>query len=360
MRGQEQPQGALFIYRTMEERVPADHPLRSLRTMVDQVLARLAPELEAMYAGTGRPSIPPEQLLKALLLQIIYSIRSERQLVEHLDFNLLYRWFVGLSADDAVWHHSTFTKNRERLEQVDLAAHFFREVKKLAHRHHLLSGDHFTVDGTLLEAAASLKSFRRKDDDAPPPNGPNPTVNFHGEQRSNTTHASTTDPAARLARKGHGKEAKLCHQASVLMENRHGLIVGTDVRAPSGRAEIEAATDLLIEQAPPVGQRRTVGADKLYDQTAFVADARSLGFTPQVAQKDRGSAIDERTTQHAGYAISQEKRKLAEQGFGWGKTIGLLRKLRHRGQRRIAAIFALTCAAYNLIRLRTLLAGAAP
>ncbi len=362
MRGQEQPQDTLFIYRSMEDRIDPKHPLRVLRTQVDQVLAALSPRFEAMYAAAGRPSIPPEHLLKALLLQIVYSIRSERQLVEHIDFNLLYRWFVGLSADAPIWHHSTFTKNRERLEAVDLEAAFFEEIQQLAARHGLLSNEHFTVDGSLLEAAASLKSFRRKDGSEPPPSDPgrNPTVNFHGERRSNATHASTTDPDARLARKGDGKEARLCHQASVVMENRHGLIVGTDVRAPSGHAEIEAATDLLIDHAPPPGQRKTVGADKGYDRRDFIEDARTLGYTPQVAQKDKGSAIDGRTTTWPGYVISQEKRKLVEQGFGWGKTIGLLRKLRHRGTRRVAGIFALTCAMYNLVRIRTLLAEASP
>jgi len=360
MRGEEQAQDALFIYRSMEERIDPKHPLRAVRAQVDGVLVRLAPKFEAMYSRVGRPSIPPEHLLKALLLQLIYSIRSERQLVEQIEFNLLYRWFVGLSADAAIWHHSTFTKNRERLEAADLDVAFFQEVQRLAKRHGLLSNEHFTVDGSLLEAAASLKSFRRKDGGDPPPSdGPrNPTVSFHGERRSNETHASTTDPDARLARKGDGKEARMCHQASVLMENRHGLIVGTDVRAPSGRAEVEAALDLLSDHAPPPGQRKTVGADKGYDTRAFVMDARRLGFTPQVAQKTKGTAIDERTAGQPGYAISQQKRKLVEQGFGWGKTIGLLRKLRHRGRRRVAAIFALTCAMYNLIRIRNLLATA--
>ena len=360
MRGEGPPQDTLFIYRSMEERIDPKHPLRAVRAQVDAVLARLAPKFEAMYSKVGRPSIPPEHLLKALLLQLIYSIRSERQLVEQIEFNLLYRWFVGLSADAAIWHHSTFAKNRERLEAADLDVAFFQEVQRLAKRHGLLSNEHFTVDGSLLEAAASLKSFRRKDGEAPPPpprRAPQSHVNFHGERRSNETHASTTDPDARLARKGDGKEARLCHQASVLMENRHGLIVGTDVRAPSGRAEVEAALDLLIDHAPPPGQRKTVGADKGYDTREFVMDARTLGFTPQVAQRAKGSAIDGRTTDPPGYAISQQKRKLVEQGFGWGKTVGLLRKLRHRGRRRVAAVFAFTCAMYNLIRIQNLLAA---
>jgi transposase len=361
MRGRGEPQQALFSYRSMDERIPETHPLRAMRTMVDTVLARLAPQLDALYADRGRASIPPEHLLRALLLQLLYSIRSERQLMEQLEYNLLYRWFVGLGIDASVWNHSTFSKNRERLEQADLAAAFFAEVVALANEHRLLSPDHFTVDGTLLEAAASLKSVRRKDghDQTPPPSGKNPTVDFHGERRSNQTHASTTDPDARLARKGDGKETKLCHLASVATENRHGLIVATDVRPADGNAEVEAGIDLLATLATAEQRRKTVGADKGYDQAPFVERTRALGFTPQVAQKKKGSAIDGRTTAPPGYAVSQRKRKLVEQNFGWGKTIGLLRKLRHRGQRRVAAIFAFTCAAFNLVRLRTLLASPA-
>lgn len=361
MRGRGEPQQALFSYRSMDERIPDTHPLRAMRTMVDVILARLAPQLDALYAERGRASIPPEQLLRALLLQLLYSIRSERQLMEQVEYNLLYRWFVGLGIDAVVWDHSTFSKNRERLEQADLAAAFFAEVVALAKEQRLLSADHFTVDGTLLEAAASLKSVRRKDgrDETPPPTGKNPTVNFHGERRSNQTHASTTDPDARLARKGDGKETKLCHLASVATENRHGLIVATDVRCAEGSAEVEAGIDLLAALATAGQSRKTVGADKGYDQAAFVERARALGFTAQVAQKKKGSAIDGRTTAPPGYAVSQRKRKLVEQNFGWGKTVGLLRKLRHRGQRRIASIFAFTCAAFNLVRLRTLLASPA-
>lgn len=364
MRGHGEPQQVLFSYRSMDERIPVDHPLRALRTLVDTVLARLEPRFDALYAAAGRPSIPPEQLLRALLLQSLYSIRSERQLMEQLNYNLLYRWFVGVGVDAAVWDHSTFSKNRDRLEHAELAAAFFAEVLALAHTHRLLSQDHFTVDGTLLEAAASLKSVRRKD--APPPGDDggvggcatekNPTVNFHGERRSNATHASTTDPDARLARKGQGKETKLCHLASVATENRHGLIVATDVRPADGSAEVEAGIDLLATLATPRQRRKTVGADKGYDQAAFVERARALGFTPHVARKTKYTAIDGRTTTPSGYAVSQRKRKLVEQNFGWGKTVGLLRKLRHRGQRRVAAIFTWTCAAFNLVRMRTLLA----
>jgi transposase len=360
MRGHTPPQQETFILRPMDERIPADHPLRTIRRLVDEALARLSRDFDALYAQIGRPSIPPEQLLRALLIQILYSIRSERQLMEQLNFNLLYRWFVGLSADAPVWDPSTFSKNRVRLEQADVAAAFFAEVLVLADRHHFLSHDHFTVDGTLLEAAASHKSVRRKDDDSsdgPAGGEKNPSVDFHGERRSNATHESRTDPDSRFARKGAGKETKLCHLASTAMENRHGLIVATDVRPPDGSAEVEAAIDLLATLAPDSTVTKTVGADKGYDQGPFVERARALGFTPHVAQRSKGTAIDGRTTGEPGYEVSQRKRKLIEQHYGWGKVVGLLRKLRHRGQRRVAAIFAFTCAVFNLIRLRTLLAG---
>ena len=362
MRGQDERQETLFILRSMEDRIDAKHPLRALRTRVDYILHRLSPTFDEIYSRIGRPSIPPEQLLKALLLQIIYSIRSERELVEHVNFNLLYRWFVGLSADAEVWAPSTFSKNRERLEHADVAAVFFAEVKALADKHRLLSHDHFTVDGTLLEAAASLKGFRRKDEPPGPPSegGRNPTVDFHGEKRSNETHASTTDPDARLARKGNGKEAKLNHLASTLTENRHGLVVAVDVRPADGSAEVEAGVDLLTQVASPTGQPRTVGADKGYDQAPFVERARALDVTAHVAQRSKGSAVDGRTTRHAGYDISQWKRKLIEQGYGWAKTVGLLRKLRHRGQRRVAGIVTFTFAVYNLIRMQTLLGDVCP
>ena len=254
MRGQRSPQHAMFIVRSMDERIALDHPIRTVRRLVDEALAELSPQFTALYAPMGRPSIPPEQLLRALLLQILYSIRSERQLIEQLDFNLLFRWFVGLGADDPVWDPSTFSKNRERLERADVATAFFAAVVGLADAHGFLSHDHFTVDGTLLEAAASMKSVRRKadpPDDGPPDGGKNPTINFHGERRSNASHASTTDPDARLARKGDGKETKLCHLASTATENRHGLIVATDVRPPDGSAEVEAGIDLLRTLATP-------------------------------------------------------------------------------------------------------------
>jgi transposase len=362
MRGTGEPQQVLFSYRSMDERIPANHPLRAVRALVDPLLAQLGPSLDALYATAGRPSIPPEHLLRALLLQILYSIRSERQLMEQLNYNLLYRWFVGVGIDAPVWDHSTFSKNRERLEQAEIAAAFFAEVVALADAHRLLSHEHFTVDGTLLEAAASIKSVRPKD--VPPddktgggPSPKNPTVNFHGERMRNATHASTTDPDARLARKGKGKETKLCHLASVATENRHGLIVALDVRPADGSAEVEAGIDLLAAMATPDQHRKTVGADKGYDQASFVERARALGYTAHVAQKKKNTAIDGRTTTTPGYAVSQQKRKLVEQNFGWGKTVGLLRKLRHRGQRRVAAIFTFTCAVFNLVRIRTLLAA---
>jgi transposase len=368
MRGMDERQSILFSYRSIEDRIPADHPLRTMRRLVDPLLLELSPRFEALYAADGRPSIPPEQLLRALLLQAFYTIRSERQLMEQLDYNLLYRWFVGLTPDDPVWVPTTFTKNRDRLLGGNIAEAFFNAVLGLANQHQLLSHEHFTVDGTLLEAWASHKSFRPKDaPEAPPPSdedgpgyaGRNPSLNFRGQKRSNATHQSVTDPDARLTRKAHHAAAILGYQASVLMENRNGLIVQTDVRAPSGHAECEAALEMLTLLAPGPG-RRTLGADKGYDTPEFVAGVRQLGFTPHVSPNPtryRGgkSAVDERTTRHAGYAISQRKRKLVEQGFGWEKTVGLLRKLHHRGREKVSWIFAFTNAAYNLVRIRRLL-----
>ena len=369
MRGPDERQAILFSYRSIEDRIPADHPLRAMRRLVDPLLVELSPRFEALYAADGRPSIPPEQLLRALLLQAVYTIRSERQLMEQLDYNLLYRWFVGLTPDDVVWVPTTFTKNRDRLLEGNIADAFFNAVLALADRHRLLSHEHFTVDGTLLEAWASHKSFRPKDTpEAPPPSdedgpgytGRNPSRNFRGEQRSNATHESVTDPDARLTRKASQSAAILGYQASVLMENRNGLIVQTDVRAPSGHAEREAALEMLTTLDPRRG-RRTLGADKGYDAPEFIADVRHLGFTPHVSPNPtryRGgqSAVDERTTRHPGYEISQRKRKLVEQGFGWEKCVGLLRKLHHRGREKVSWIFTFANAAYNLVRLRRLLA----
>jgi transposase len=353
MRGEDRQPDALFSYIRPEQRVPADHPLRPIREMVDTVLRELSPEFGRLYAKIGRPSIPPEKLLRALLLQVLYSVRSERQLMEQLDYNLLFRWFVGLSLDDAIWEVTVFTKNRERLLRGDIARAFFERVVAQAQARRLLSAEHFTVDGTLLEAWAGLKSFRRKDTPAPPPDDPgNPTVDFHGERRTNATHASTTDPEARLARKSQGHEAQLAYQGHVLMENRHGLAVDTCVTQAVGVAEREAA--LAMAANLPAGA--TVGADKGYDTAGFVAALRDDRLTPHVAQNTtrRHSAIDGRTTRHPGYAVSQQRRKRVEEIFGWAKTVGLCRQMRHRGLRRVHWMFTFALAVYNLIRIRNL------
>ena len=356
MRGPDRKQSQLFSYVSLEERIPRKHPLRLMRKFTDRVLAELSPEFEAIYAKQGRPSIPPEQLLRALLLQVLYSIRSERLLMEQLDYNLLFRWFVGLELDDRVWVPTVFTKNRDRLLKGEIAEAFLQGVVREARRRRLLSDEHFTVDGTLLEAWASQKSFQPKD--GPPSSG----ANFRREKRSNQTHASRTDPDARLARKGRGKEAKLCYQANVLMDNRHGIIVATHVVPASGTAEREGALAML-DRLPRRKRRRTLGADKGYDTRDFVAGVRERGFTPHVAQNlsNRRSAIDGRTTRHPGYEESQMRRPMIEQGFGWDKTVGLLRKLRHRGRERVGWVFTFTVAAYDLVRLRTLVtAGVSP
>lgn len=356
MRGSDEQPGYLFSYVSAEARVPADHPLRAVRRVVDDALRRLSPRFERLYVRWGRPSIAPEKLLRALLLQHLYTIRSERQLVEQLQYNLLFQWFVGLSLDDAVWDATTFTKNRDRLLTGDIAEAFFQEVLAIAEADGLLSTEHFTVDGTLLEAWASQKSFRRHtdgppDDDADPGN---PSVNFRGTPRSNATHRSTTDPDARLAKKGPGREAKLSYAAHVLLENRHGLIVDTAVTPADGYAEIDAALTML--SALPGTGRLTVGGDKAYDRRRFVTECRHMDITPHVAQKASQSAIDRRTTGQASYAISQRRRKRIEEVFGWMKTIGGLRKLRHRGGPLVAWIFTFAAAAYNLVRLRRLIA----
>ena len=361
MRGSDQPQTALFSYLSVEGRIPADHPLRTIQALVNPILAELSPRFQALYARGGRPSIPPERLLRALLLQVLYTIRSERQLMEQLDYNLLFRWFVGLNPDDPVWVPTVFTKNRERLLAGDIAAAFLQAVLRAAEARGLLSHEHFTVDGTLLEAWASQKSFRPTDDPGPPPSdgdASNPTVNFRHERRSNATHRSVTDPDARLARKSSNTAALLGYLGSVLMDNRHGLIVATDVRSPSGAGEREAGVALLTTLEPRA-VRRTLGADKGYDTADFVAGVRACHTTPHVSQNIHArrptSAIDGRTTRHAGYAVSQLKRKLVEEGFGWGKVIGGLRKLHHRGREKVAWIFSFTNAAYNLVRIRTLI-----
>jgi len=358
MRGDDPRNDSMFSYVTPEARVRPDHPLRPIRQLVDAALAGLSARFDRLYATTGRPSIPPEKLLRALLLQILYSIRSERLLMEELDYSVLYRWFVGLSMDDPVWDATTFTKNRERLLRGDVADAFFAEVLAAIRADGLLSDEHFTVDGTLLEAWASHKSFRPKDDDHPPPDDPkNPTVNFHGQPRRNDTHQSTTDPEARLYKKAVGREAKLGYLAHLLTENRHGFIIDTAVTNATGTAERDAAIALLGE-LPLTTRRVTVGADKNFDTAAWVAAVRQMGITPHVAPhtRRRRSAIDGRTTRHPGYALSQRCRKKVEQPFGWMKTVGLLRKLRHRGGRRVDWIVSFTAAAYNLVRWRTLAA----
>ncbi len=353
MRGDDLQQAAMFSYLSPEQRVPTDHPLRPIRQLADRVLSCLSESFDAMYSTIGRRSVAPEKLMRALLLQILYTIRSERMLMEQLNYNLLFRWFVGLNMDDSVWDVTVYTKNRERLLSADVAQKFFDLVLGEAKGLDLLSDEHFTVDGTLLEACASLKSFKKvQGEEQPAPDDPgNPTVDFHGETRSNDTHSSNTDPDAMLARKGKGKEAKLSYAGHVLMENRNGLVVDAMVTQATGTAERDAA--LLMAEAIPGDHPVTLGADKNYDTKDFVAEARNVGATPHVSQKQR-SAIDGRTTRHAGYEISQRKRKRIEEIFGWMKTVGRMRKLRHRGLELVNWMFTLSAAAYNLVRIRNL------
>jgi transposase len=359
MRGDDPRHESMFSYVTPEARVRPDHPLRPIRRMTDAALERLSSRFDRLYSTTGRPSIPPEQLLRALLLQMLYSIRSERLLMEELDYSVLYRWFVGLSLDDSIWDATTFTKNRDRLLDGDIAEAFFAEVVAAIKADGLMSDEHFTVDGTLLEAWASQKSFKPKDSDRTPPDDPkNPSVNFHGQTRRNDTHQSTTDPDARLYKKGGGHEAKLAYLGHLLTENRHGLIVDTAVTAATGTAERDAAI-VMLGELPLTAGHVTVGADKLYDTREWVAAVRRMRITPHVAASVRrrgGSAIDGRTVRHRGYALSQRKRKLIEQAFGWMKTVGLFRKLRHRGGRLVDWLFTFGAAAYNLVRWRNLVA----
>ena len=350
----------MYSYLSPEQRVPADHPLRPIREITDRALKGLSRKFGAMYATTGRPSIAPEKLLRALLLQVLYTVRSERQLMEQLEYNLLFRWFVGLNMDDAIWDVTVFTKNRQRLLDGDIADAFFAAVLKQARQRSLLSDEHFTVDGTLLEAWAGQKSFSRVDDDHQPPpaetsEGSNPTVSFHGERRSNRTHCSTTDPDAMVARKSGGTGAVLAYRGHLLIENRNGLVVSTLTTRAYGSAERDAA--LLMAEALPGTNRVTLGADKGYDAHDFIAELRHMQITPHIAQNDtnRRSVVDERTTRHAGYQVSQKKRKRIEEVFGWMKSIGLLRKLRHRGLERVSWMFTFTAAAYNLVRIRNLM-----
>ena len=363
MRGQDHQQSDIFSYLSPEQRVRQDHPLRPIRALADLALWRMSAQFDALYAKTGRPSIAPEKLLRAQLIQMLYSVRSERLLMEEIDYSVLYRWFVGMNLDEAVWDVTVFTKNRDRLLDGEVAREFLCEVVKQAQENNLTSDEHFTVDGTLLEAWASLKSFQCKDQqnkdrqNKPPDDRGNPTVDFHGEKRSNETHESTTDPDARLARKGSGKEAKLSYNGNLLTENRNGLIVTTEVFQANGTAERDAALVMLERIA---GRARvTVGGDKGYDTRDFVAECRNLNVTPHVAQNTKrsgGSAIDGRTTRHHGYEVSQKKRKRIEECFGWLKTIALMRKVRHRGLEKVGWVFTFAAAAYNLVRMKNLLA----
>jgi transposase len=350
----------MFSYLSPEERVPAKHPLRPIRVMVDEVLKALSPDFSGLYSTFGRPSIPPEKLLRALLLQVLYTVRSERMLMEQLEYNLLFRWFVGLNMDEAVWVPTVFTKNRDRLLEGDVAEKFFQLVLTQARVADLLSDEHFSVDGTLIEAWASHKSFQRKDQPTPPPDDPgNPTVNFHGEKRSNDTHESTTDPDARLARKSGGHEAKLAYCGNVMIENRNGLVVDTELLQCNGTAERDAAM-MMAERVEGV-ERITLAADKGYDTKDFVSEMRGMNVTPHVSQNTKragGSAIDGRTTRHEGYQVSQRKRKRIEEVFGWIKTVGTLRKTRHRGLETVRWVFTFTATAYNLVRMRNLMSPA--
>jgi transposase len=360
MRGGDVRTDGLFSYVSCEGRVPRDHPLRRILPLVDAALTDLSAEFAKLYAPIGRPSIPPEKLLRALLLQAFYSVRSERQLMEQLNYNLLFRWFTGLGIDDPIWDVTVFTKNRDRLLRGDIAAKFFQAVLGQPEVKALLSEEHFTVDGTLIEAWASMKSFKPKDaaDDEPPAGGGrNAERDFHGEKRTNATHASTTDPDARLIRRGCGKEAKLCHMGHLLMENQSGLLVDAMLTTATGTAERAAAEAMLAGQTGR--HRATLGADQGYDAADFVAAVRALNVTPHIAQNtSRRSAIDGRTTRHPGYALSQRIRKRIEEAFGWMKTTGGFRKTRHRGTARVGWLFTLTAAACNLVRLPKLLEAA--
>jgi len=368
MRGSDERSGSLFSYVDLEARVRRDHPLRVIREIANAALVTLGDDFAALYPPRlGRPSIPPERLLRAMLLQAFYGLRSERQLMERLEFDLLFRWFVGLGVDEAVWDHSSFSKNRERLLEGEIAAKFLRAVLAQPRVRRLVSSDHFSVDGTLIEAWASIKSFRRKDgsDDDPAGPGRNATRDFHKEKRSNETHASTTDPEARLYKKGDGQPARLCYMGHALMENRHGLAVDGGVTYANGTAEREAALTMLDRR--PRGNRITLGADKAYDVRAFVGDLRTRSVTPHVAidghlsrtGRARATAIDRRTTRHPGYAASQRCRKRIEEVFGWIKSSAGLAKVKLRGRARVDAAFTLMLAAYNLIRLPKLLAAPA-
>ena len=357
MRGTDHQDERLFSYVRPDSRVPADHPLRTIRKITDAALARLSDRFDAIYADTGRPSIPPEKLLRALLLQAFYSVRSERQLMEQMNYNLLFRWFVGLSVDEPVWVPTVFSHNRDRLLRGDIAAEFMAAVLNLAEVEVLLSTEHFSVDGTQIKAWASMKSFRRRDgNDQDSGPGRNGERDFHGDKRSNETHVSTTDPDARLSRKAAGREAKLAYTGHLLMENRHGLVVDTRLTHATGTAEPQAACDMVSDL--PAGGRLTIGADKAYDTAAFVGRMRELGVTPHVARNinaHRGSNIDARTTRHAGYAVSQVIRKRIEEANGWIKCVAGMEQTKHRGLARVGWMFQMKAAAYNLVRLPKLI-----
>ncbi len=354
MRGEDAGQVAVFSYVSPEQRVPKEHPLRPLLKIVNDVLGRMSPLFEKLYLHTGRPSIPPEKLLRALLLQVLYTIRSERMLMEQLDYNLLFRWFVGLNMDDLVWDATVFTKNRDRVLGSEVAKVFFQEVLAEARRRSLLSDEHFTVDGTLIEAWASHKSFKPKDQSDSDEGGSNPSVDFRRQRRTNDTHASRTDPEARLYKKSKGAESRLCYMGHLMIDNRHGLATNACVTIASGTAEREAAVQMAGEI--PGRGRVTLAADKGYDTRDCIRKLRDRNITPHVAQNDtnRRSAIDRRTTRHPGYTVSQKKRKLVEQMFRWAKTVGLMRKTRHRGTQRVDWMFIFTAAAFNLVRMRNL------
>jgi transposase len=357
MRGQEKKQSSALCLISPASRVPERHPLRGVKLLADAALSRLSPVFDVMYSDTGRPSIPPETLLKGTLLMALYSIRSERQLCDQINYNLLFRWFLDMDMMEDALDASTFSKNRERLLECDVAGEFFREVVSAAEMAGLMSSEHFTVDGTLIEAAASLKSFKEKgkgnDRNDPPDDPGNADVDFRGQRRSNQTHESTTDPEARLARKGNGKEAKLSFGAHALMENRNGLLVDIRVSEANGRAEPETALAMLRDACLPVGA--SVGADRGYDQRPFVDGCRELGVVPHVAAKKKHSAVDRRTVRHATYAVSQRLRKRVEEIFGWAKTVGGFRRTRHRGKDRTQLSAYLVGAAYNLLRMAKLL-----
>jgi transposase len=366
MRGSDERTGSLFSYVDLEARVRGDHPLRAILEIANAALSDLSRAFSELYTGFGRPSIAPEKLLRAMLLQAFYGIRSERQLMERLEFDLLFRWFVGLGVDDAVWDHSTFSKNRDRLLEGEIAAKFLSAVLAQPRVNRLLSSDHFSVDGTLIEAWASIKSFRRKDGGDKDSQGPgrNAERSFHKEKRSNETHRSTTDPDARLYKKGDGQPAKLCYMGHALMENRHGLAVGGGISQATGTAEREMALDLVDGRLGRRRRRITLGADKAYDVAQFVHDLRDRSVTPHIAidghlsktGKRRKTAVDGRTTRHVGYDISQRCRKRIEEVFGWIKSSAGLAKVKLRGRERVDAAFTLALASYNLIRLPKLLA----